>query len=336
MLNKSMVELLLEKNADISHRNSSGLIPLQVALVSYATWARKDTGTADALHVFLNKTPPGENDIEVLNTAIEHDLPEVCKRFAHLTNHLDRHGWPPLVLAKQRERERIYEMLFKNSDTKCLQKSNQANCLRSPQFPSSWNRDSARGLLSVANNGVTISGALDGKGENGPKADPVVRGNHPIPPGQRFYFEIKIDELFGQKYHKREIDIGYCSQTSILRRSLESRRDGERVPSWEYPSYSDKACAFRHGYQRLEALSTYFTCGDVLGAGIDCAAKKSWFTRNGERLDATFERSCMRGKLFPIIQMVNVGVKITANFGTPGSPPFKYKWEDYLQTKEQG
>ncbi|KAK8169665.1 hypothetical protein IWX90DRAFT_186617 [Phyllosticta citrichinensis] len=364
MLDKSIVQLLLERNADISIRNSSGFTPLQVALVSYAfsTVSREHTSDSDdTLYMLLEKSPSDENGVDALNTAIETDLPQFCKRLAHLAHHLDRHGWFPLMVAKQAKRENIYEMMLKSSDTNFLPRSDQVHSLWSPHSPSSWDKDSAGGLLDVADNGVTISGRLDGKVDS-VNENLAVRGNHPITPEKlQFYYEIRIDELLEQKQFEMQaafpyidmtnqsvdanheglwdsqIEIGFSSQISTHGRSLR-REEHSRLPSWIQGIDDDAAFALSHGNQdRILLQEPGFmpglTCGDIVGAGIDFTAQQIFFTKNGERLDFIFEGRNIKGRLSPVVALYDAGVKITANFGTPGSPPFKYKWEGYHQNE---
>ncbi|KAK8257874.1 hypothetical protein IWZ00DRAFT_26394 [Phyllosticta capitalensis] len=320
--NESLVKLLLDKGANVLPKNSSGLMPLQAALVQWQYNQRSGhspTAHEAVVRLLLEWTSIDENSIDILISAIELDLLPICEHFAHLVHQLDRHGWSPLMLAENLKRTEIYQLL---SDAQAKHKIEvpkvQSRPMQDPIPPDSWDRDTTNGRLAVSNDGLSLCGPEKEKAEFVDFSHLFFRANHPIPAThRRFYFEVEIEEL-GESHQR--YSIGFCTQFASAWSSYDPLgKDKHEFPSWGYTS---RGLAYQYSRkERVDVDLETYGRQDVVGAGIDFTAQEMFFTKNGVRFDVDFKKSGMAGRLFPAISLRKVSGKVTANFG---AKPFKY------------
>ncbi|KAK7554689.1 concanavalin A-like lectin/glucanase domain-containing protein [Phyllosticta citricarpa] len=146
--------------------------------------------------------------------------------------------------------------------------------------------------------------------------------DHPLPAGiSRYYYEVLIED--GNHPMKSQtslasIVIGFCSRFTS-QESREVSLDSKIFSQWSYHCDGRiyQLGSKSYHFEREEE----FGHGDVVGAGIDFRERTVFFTKNGKRLEHDFHGQQVKGRLFPVIAMKHIKVRV--NFG---SRPFKYDW----------
>ncbi|XP_071716338.1 ran-binding protein M homolog [Rutidosis leptorrhynchoides] len=131
----------------------------------------------------------------------------------------------------------------------------------------------------------------------------VVQANHPAPVKRLvYYFEITVKNAGA----KGQISIGFTPNDVNL----------NRQPGWEantYGYHGDDGLLYR-GQGRGEAFGPTYTVGDTVGAGINYALQKIFFTKNGQMV-GFFIDNTVKDRLYPTVGVHSLNEEVTVNFG---------------------
>ncbi|XXH00935.1 hypothetical protein Hte_007286 [Hypoxylon texense] len=139
----------------------------------------------------------------------------------------------------------------------------------------------------------------------------TARSDHPIPPSQRFYFEINVI-----KGSKESLGIGFGH----------SNYSKGRMPGWDDSSWgfhgNNGGMYHADGYWKANNTDWKYGTDDCVGCCIDPTQRKAFFTRNETVIGACFIN--LHGRLFPMVGF-GKGAEIIANFGSDlASKPFRF------------
>ncbi|KAI9182964.1 hypothetical protein H9P43_003880 [Blastocladiella emersonii ATCC 22665] len=189
------------------------------------------------------------------------------------------------------------------------------------QLPSAWNQRDKCGLLELKDAHQRVDYTGPGRSDTDAAA---VRANYPIPMATGiYYYEVQIVSKGREGY----ISVGFCAQGVAL----------NRLPGWEQHSWGyhgDDGNIFQSSGSG-KAYGPTFTTGDVIGCGINFAARSAFFTKNGVNLGTAFTNlpfpttpvpasgnsAPISKPLYPAVGMRTPGEVVAANFG---HAPFKF------------
>ncbi|KAJ2848565.1 hypothetical protein IWW36_003225 [Coemansia brasiliensis] len=169
------------------------------------------------------------------------------------------------------------------------------------QLPSEWSEARTVPNLEVGADGVTVK--YVGPGQHDSDAA-MVLANASIPARVGvYYFEIRV------------VSRGQCGYIGVglSRAGL----DSSRLPGWDPGSWGYHGDD-GHGFAGAGSGTQYgprYSTGDTAGCGLDFAARRIFFTRNGLFLGYAFDTIDTSKKLFPTVGMRTPGEHIVANFG---------------------
>ncbi|XP_071737838.1 ran-binding protein M homolog [Rutidosis leptorrhynchoides] len=146
----------------------------------------------------------------------------------------------------------------------------------------------------------------------------VVQANHPAPLKRLvYYFEITVKDAGT----KGQISIGFTPNAVNL----------HRQPGWDantFGYHGDDGLLYR-GQGRGEIFGPTYTKGDTVGAGINYASLKIFFTKNGQLVGYLIDNT-VKGHLYPTIGVHSQNEEVTVNFG---KTEFRFDIEAYEATE---
>ncbi|KAI9699589.1 MAG: hypothetical protein M1820_007088 [Bogoriella megaspora] len=288
------VRVLLEQGASVSIKDHEGKTPL---VIGYEQWAlSEESSFEEIIMLIIDKDPSAATqDTELLAAAAVNGSNRVLEKLYSLganLNRPDQYGWTPIMLAKQFHRTEAEAFL--------KQQANWAGTL-----PSRW--INAPSSTTLSENGLTLT--------TDSQARLCISANRPLPAGlERFYFEVSSKKMESvEQLEYPEMAIGFCTigATAFDFPGWPPTQRAPSARSWAYHGddggFGDGAGSF------AEFEDAKYKPGDTVGAGVDFAKRKMWFTRNGEKMDTVFED--VKGRLFPLVGVCDV-LELETNFGT--------------------
>ncbi|GAW10788.1 hypothetical protein ANO14919_001230 [Xylariales sp. No.14919] len=304
------VKELLALNADAGSKDRKGRTPLRIA---YEYWTRRseDSGYEETISMLIDKDHEGAvSDEDLAATCAAHGSIRLLQQLHGLNADLskaDRYGWTPLNLAVTNKHSAVERYLRRQAAWAGL-------------LPSKWVSDNAKVVISE--NGLHVSyQGNDTTFEPGGAFS--ISTEKPVPAGlDVFYFEVTVKKLQGPKKNP-DVAIGFCTL------------DGAAItyPGWIIPNapsalswgYHSDDGSLRHSANadaddKMNADWQYGT-GDTVGIGVDYNKHEIWFTRNGQKLEYTFEK--VQGRLFPVLGLIS-----TVELETKFAGEFLYQHEE--------
>ncbi|KAE9409394.1 SPRY-domain-containing protein [Gymnopus androsaceus JB14] len=187
------------------------------------------------------------------------------------------------------------------------------------KLPTRWNDECRHQSLNLSENGRELS--YQGPNSNGDGAAAAARSIQSIPPACGvYYYEVEIHS----KAQTANISVGFAGPDVKL-----SRLPGWEPLSWGY--HGDDGSSFA-AEQNGTPYGPTFGLGDVVGAGIDWATNRAFFTKNGTFLGSVFHNVGKGVDVYPSVGLQHVGESVKVNFG---HEPFKYDIDYHVQQQRQ-
>ncbi|KAK3935765.1 ankyrin repeat-containing domain protein [Diplogelasinospora grovesii] len=300
------VKLLLDAHADVKIQDLQSRTALKLA---YERWAlaSQQSSFEEIISLLMKQDPTATaNDGELLAICAVNGstrlLKELRRHGADL-NRRDQYGWTPLELARKSGQDEAAKFLEQQSAwTRML--------------PGRWlNNPQQKGKGSVCDDGVTIAHTSDWI---------CISSDKPLPPGlDKYYFEVtfpprdEASQYLPERYPT--VGIGFCTLGGVAIQfpGWPARPDAPSAKSWGYHGDDGLVMSSRGEKHRAPNEAERYGPGDTVGAGVDLGTRQIWFTKNGRKLDRTFDN--IHGRLFPLLGLglVSGMVKLTTNFTGP-------------------
>ena len=205
-----LVEMLLANGADASARSNNGVIPLYSAL---AGWKRDyNSRKGDFAQTCQKLASASSNDaqnVDVLGLAIETGAIELTETLVNSANTVDAHGWTPIMLAKQYERQDIVRLLSQYDCENNIRGRGAIGDVAVMRPPSRWSTVAKHSRLILSEDGLEVA-CPDGKillsfncslqltptdSKNSSLRLMIAQTDHPIVAGlSEYYYEICVLE----------------------------------------------------------------------------------------------------------------------------------------------
>ncbi|KAK0658698.1 putative ankyrin [Cercophora samala] len=321
------VRLLLEAKADASIQDTKSRTALVLA---YEQWAVANTPTfEDTISLLIDADHSAAiQDSSLLAICAANGSLKLLKQLWALNadfSRPDQFGWRPIELVRNSGSEEAEEFL-QQQDTWVK------------NLPSRWSTSlpgaTILGAKSVQEDGITIQHSSAKK--------VTTSADKPLPPGlDRYYYEITIkppppaaesEILLGPapKPPKPLIALGFSSVGGAgVKFPGDATMENDPNPdakTWAYNSRAGEIYA-SDGSGTTFIGQPYGEAGDVIGVGVDLAAREMWATKNGVKVGVyDDEDGAVSGRLFPIVGFGGL-VQFEVNFGGPGRE-FVWKGEE--------
>ena len=306
------VKILLDNGASTTLRDHEEKTPLELASEQWEKYGGNSFEEIIVLLLGSDKEAVMTN-INLSVTAAAHGSLRVLEKLFQMGADLsksDSYGWTPLAMAQRLNKTEVERFLKRQVSWGGV-------------LPNKWIKHAAAGDVLISDDGLEVQHT------SGERC--CMSTDRPLPAGlERYYFEIKSLDMPDIDYQPEcaVTAIGFCTlgAASYDFPGWHSMRSAPSGKSWAY--HGDDGGLFAGSSTRAIGAAERYGKGDVVGCGVDLAAQKIWFTKNGNMLAQG--HTDVSGRLFPVIGLWRDPVSLQTNFG--GKKPFA--WAEANEQKD--